>query len=147
MRSLSTVLLGLALVLRAAAQEKASEKAWKTLLQHQGVTFKYIYYRKADSQNDGVVLMLENSSDMAVTYTFTIVFWTENEELEANASGRLAPGERRTGDAAGLFWVPFRDGRSIGSIGLRSYKISPVNASSLEGLNRSRRPSISMPCP
>jgi hypothetical protein len=34
----------------------------------------------------------------------------------------------KTGENDGLFWIPFRDGRSIGEVGLRGFDIEPIRS-------------------
>lgn len=129
-RSLSRGCLLLAassmLALTALAQQpEAGTWAWKTLLTHDGVTFKYIFYARADTQNNGVVVMLVNTNDYAVRYRFKIIFRADGEEVVEETSGDLGARQAKTGDADGLFWIPFPDGRSIGEVGLRGYRITP----------------------
>jgi hypothetical protein len=103
-----------------------SEDAWTAIATRQGVEFAYIFYQKADNANNGVVIRLRNRNDHPVRYAFTVVFRTPNAERTARASGRLQAGEMQTGEPDGLFWIPFKDGRSIGEIGLRRIRISPL---------------------
>ena len=106
------------------AQRFAGEWAWNELLEFEGVTFKYIYYREADNVDDGVVVMLENTNDYAVEYRFRIVFRAAGDEVEMLAEGELEAKALKTGDADGLFFIPFDDGRTIGEVGLRGYKVT-----------------------
>ena len=109
----------------ACAQPHAGAWAWRPLLTHEGIVFSYLFYRQADNENDGVVLKLDNTNAFAVQYRFRVVFRTEGAVHEEAVSGRLNPHEVKTGDAAGLFWIPFKDGRSIGEIGLRGFNVVP----------------------
>ena len=113
-------------VSNTSAQRFAGEYAWKTILEYEGVIFRYIYYRAADTQDDGIVVMLENTNEHAVQYRFTIIFRSEETKAEALAEGELDPGEIKTGDADGLFWIPFDDGRALSAVGVRSYRIMKV---------------------
>ena len=115
------------LVHTGAAQQFAGEEAWKVLFEHEGVRFLYVFYPKADAINDGVVVMLQNQNEYRVRYRFTIVFESPEGEVSADAQGSLEPLEMKTGDADGLFWVPFDDERSLGAIGVRNYKITRAN--------------------
>jgi hypothetical protein len=122
------VLLLLAVPAMAEAQvlKLEPEPGWRPLLEHEGVVFRYIFYREADSVNDGLVLRLTNTNQHAVRYRFRIVFRSDEREHEELVTGRLAPREDITGDLEGLFWVPFPDGASITEVGLRGYHIAPV---------------------
>ena len=128
-RILLTLLLGAfacsALPAQAQTQKRGGEWAWKPMLKHEGVEFKYIFYAEADSENNGVVVMLINRNDYAVTYQFKIIFRAVGAEVLKHVSGELDAKEAKTGDADGLFWIPFPDGRSIGEVGLRGYKVFP----------------------
>ncbi|GIV59851.1 MAG: hypothetical protein KatS3mg043_0940 [Rhodothermaceae bacterium] len=109
-----------------AQPRTAGEWAWKPILMHEGVRFEYLFYPAADNFNNGVVVKLTNTNDHPVAYRFTIIFRAEGATHEEYVEGRLAAREIRTGDAAGLFWVPFRDGRSIGEVGLRGFRVTPL---------------------
>lgn len=116
----------------AAAQRFPGEDRWKHIVDHEGVTFRYLYYGRADGANPGVVLMLENANDYAVSYAFKIVFRSGDEESVHAAKGMLKPGQRKTGGSDGLFWVPWKDGRIIEMVGLRGYTVKPRNKAALD---------------
>ena len=126
-RILLTLLLGAfacsALPAQAQVQKRGGDWAWKPMLKHEGVEFKYIFYAEADSENNGVVVMLINRNDYAITYQFKIIFRAVGAEVLKHVSGELDAKQAKTGDTDGLFWIPFPDGRSIGEVGLRGYKI------------------------
>ena len=46
----------------------------------------------------------------------------------AGAAGSLRAREVKTGDAEGLYWIPFEDGRPIVELGVRGYHVEPVPA-------------------
>jgi hypothetical protein len=92
-----------------------------------GVRIDYIYYPEADSEHDGVVLRLTNDTGAPVRYAFTLIFRAPTADTTVAVQGRLEPGQMKTGDRSGLFWVPFRKAdRSIGEIGLRGLRIWTV---------------------
>ena len=107
----------------SAVAQFAGEEAWKELVQYEGVRFLYVFYPRADSVNDGVVLMLQNQNDYSIEYSFTIIFESSEDTVFADASGSLLPLEMKTGDAANLFWIPFDDGRSIAALRMRNYRV------------------------
>ena len=120
------VLVGMAVVPAWGQQPTGGEWAWKPIIKHEGVAIQYIFYREADGENNGVVVMLVNENDYAVGYRFKIIFRSDGGgEVVEPVSGDLGPKEARTGDADGLFWIPFPDGRAISEVGLRGYKITP----------------------
>ena len=102
----------------------AGEWAWKPLITHEGVEFKYIFYDEADSENGGVVVLLINHNDYKIYYEFKIIFRAGEDEVVEHVVGVLEAGQAKTGDADGLFWIPFPDGRTIAEVGLRGYKIT-----------------------
>lgn len=102
------------------------EDAWTPIVTKEGVHFDYLFYQKADSENNGVVIRLQNENDVAVRYAFTVIFRGPEGRSTAQADGRLQPGEMETGEPDGLFWIPFRDGRRIGEVGLRGIEVIPV---------------------
>ena len=109
------------------AQQFAGEEAWKVLLEYEGVRFLYVFYPKANGINDGVVVMLQNQNEYRVSYRFTIIFESPEGAESVDAEGVLEALEWKTGDAAGLFWTPFDDGRSLGAIRMRNYKITRID--------------------
>ncbi len=111
------------------AQQYSGEEAWKTFFAHKGLRFRYIFYPKANSNDDGVVVLLQNLNEYCVSYRFTLIFESPDGSTSADAEGTLASLEMKTGDAEGLFWVPFDDGRSIGAIGLRNYAVDRIDVS------------------
>ena len=113
------------------------EDAWTRIVEQEGVRISYIYYPEADNEHDGIVLRLINENDVPVQYAFTLVFRAPEADTSVVVRGHLAPGEMKTGDDAGLFWVPFRgEDRSVGEIGLRGLDVWTARAS------RSGQPSL-----
>ena len=113
-----------------AAQRFAGEKAWKQLFEHEGVRFLYVFYPRADSADDGVVMMLQNQNAYAVAYRFTVIFESPEGTSSADVEGVLESMEMKTGDVDGLFWIPFDDGRALGAIRMRNYRITRIEDSS-----------------
>jgi hypothetical protein len=110
----------------AYGQTTTTDWAWRPLLEHDGVSFTYLFYSHADTENNGVVLKLANTNKHAVAYRFKIIFRTLEEEHEEEVTGYLGPLQVKTGDPDGLFWIPFRDGQTIAEVGLRGYHVEPV---------------------
>jgi hypothetical protein len=109
---------------------------WQRLVDHEGVEISFLFHRKADTHRQGVVVYLTNSNEHAVEFSFTLIFRTQDREHRELVTGRLAPGERRTGSEAGLFWIPFDDVCGpqgidpcrIGEVGLRSYRVTRASS-------------------
>lgn len=112
---------------QSSEERRWADEAWTPIVEDEGVAFSYIFYSRADNINNGVVVRLDNRNAYPVRYRFTVVFrtWDGTEET-AQAAGRLEPGQTKTGENDGLFWIPFTDGRSIGEVGLRGYHIKPL---------------------
>jgi uncharacterized SAM-binding protein YcdF (DUF218 family) len=110
-----------------------SDDAWNPITTVDGVRFSYLFYSEADNENNGIVLRLENGNDHAVRYDFTVVFRAPDAERKGTAEGVLQAGQMKTGEPSGLFWIPFKDGRSIGEVGLRGIEIVPTQARSGAG--------------
>ncbi len=108
----------------ASAQETKTDWAWKHILDHDGVGFYYIFYSEADNENNGIVFKLVNRNDYPVLYSFLAVFKAIDDEVERTVSGRIAAKSIVTGEVEGLFFIPFKDGKSVGEIGLKAYRVS-----------------------
>ena len=93
------------------------------MVEKDGVIVKYVFYQKADGWRNGVVFFLRNTNEHAVTYRFVAVFRSADSEKTRRAEGHLGPGEAKTGDADGLFWIPFEDDTPIVEIGVRGLAI------------------------
>lgn len=129
-RAMSLVAVLLMVCSTAQAQERRwSDEVWKPIITHEGVAFSFIFYSEADNVNNGVVVRLHNQNDYPIRYRFRIVFrtWRGAEHFE-RADGTLQAGQMKTGENDGLFWIPFRDGRSIGEVGLRGFDIEPIRS-------------------
>ena len=131
-------MIGLGLLFGSAALAQAPEAlpdtskpwhddAWTNIVEQQGVRIDYIYYPEADNEHDGIVVRLTNTSQVSLRYAFTLIFRAPAAETSAVVRGHLDPGQMKTGERAGLFWVPFRqEDRSLAEIGLRGLRIRPV---------------------
>ena len=103
--------------------ERWQENAWTHIVERDGLEISYIFYRKADNRRDGVVLRLRNDNDYTVRYAFTVVFRGPESRDTARVEGALEPGQMRTGEENGLFWVPFDSGATIGQLGIRNIDV------------------------
>jgi len=137
MRHVWFILMLLTTVHLVTGQPAAYEWAWKPILDMDGVRASYIVYREADNENNGVVILLANRNEYEVSYRFKIIFRAAGAGHVAPVSGTLKAGESKTGDGDGLFWIPFKDGRTIGEIGVRGFRITPLR--DRNGKNQPRR--------
>lgn len=107
--------------------ETAGEWAWNTILVEDSVRVAYVFYAEADARNQGVVLRLDNRNGVPVRYRFTALFrGVDGRERERPVRGSIAERSIVTGDAAGLFFVPFDDGSPIAEIGIRGLRVERV---------------------
>ena len=97
---------------------------WKLLINKEGIRIDFIFYSKGDNYNNGVVIKISNLNDYNVNYSFTLVFKSVDNEKPQTVSGLLLPGEIKTGSEEGLFFIPFKDGRSISEIGIRDFNVN-----------------------
>lgn len=107
----------------AGFERTAGDDAWTLVTTARGVEITYIHYIQADSHNDGVVLRLRNQTLCPAEIRFTVVFRSKHREVAAPYATMLQAGEMKTGEASGLFWIPFPDGRSVAEIGLRGLSV------------------------
>ncbi len=120
-----TVGLGQETRVPADTSDAWHEDAWTPIIEQEGLRISYIYYPEADNEHDGVVLRLINDNEVPVRYAFTLIFRAPTADTSVAVRGRLGPGEMKTGDDAGLFWMPFRgEDRSLGEIGLRGLSVT-----------------------
>ncbi len=129
MRRYGFGLLFVLLIRANATGQFAGEEYWNDLFVHEGVRFLYVFYPKADTINDGVVMMLQNQNNYGINYRFTIIFESWEGTASKDVEGSLKPLEMKTGDSENLFWIPFDDGRSLGAIRMRNYHIAPDDQS------------------
>lgn len=102
------------------------QEAWTEIVRRKGVSISYLFYPEADNEHNGVVLRLRNHNDHPVRYAFSVIFRAPEADSSATVRGHLGPGEMKTGDEAGLFWIPFReDEYHIGEIGLSGLEFRP----------------------
>lgn len=110
-----------------AQEEPWWTAVWKPLLIYRGVEITYLFYAEKDGSYNGVVLRLHNRNPFPVAYRFQVVFRAgDGSEEAAWVVDTLRAGEMRTGGLSGLFWVPFRDGRSVVELGLRKVRIEAL---------------------
>ena len=111
----------------AQPQERAGDWAWTPIITHEGLAISYIFYDEADNQNNGVVIKLVNQNAHAIGYRFKVIFRDgERNVAEEEVTGEIEAYGAQTGSEDGLFWIPFSDGRSIGEVGLKGYKVWQV---------------------
>jgi len=119
-------LVALALATDAAGQATtSSDWAWKPVVLGDSVSVEYLFYAEVGERPSGVVLKVVNRSAQAQCYSMTVIFRSGEDRVEDPVSGCVDARSLVTGEADGLFFVPFEDGRPVGEIGLRGFRIEP----------------------
>jgi len=115
--------------------------AWTEITRRRGARLSYIFYREADTENDGVVIRVDNDNDVPIVYDFTVVFRSAaGREVTDEARGAVPPKTLKTGDMDGrgnLFWIPFPGTEeTIDQVGVRRLKVWHVPPERLEEVKR-----------
>lgn len=107
------------------------EGPFKTLYNKNGLLVQFLFYSEGDGvHNNGVVLFLTNNNEFDITYSFSIVFRATSVDKAEKVSGFLEAGERKVGSNEGLYFIPFKDDKSITEVGIKSCKIEKHTESS-----------------
>jgi hypothetical protein len=104
--------------------DSAKTNVWTQLIDRDGVNISFIFYSKADSYHNGVVVKLINKNNHEVEYSFILIFRSEDEDKSVAAAGKLQPEEIKTGSNNNLFWVPFKNNKQILEVGITKVKIN-----------------------
>lgn len=113
----------LMLLLTSIVYAQGKDYPWQKILEKEGLKISFIFYSSSIKGNNGVVLKLHNKSDKLLKYNFEIVFKNDTLEHTEIVSGKINPYETITGSEKKLFWVPFKNGSSIGEVGVRNCKV------------------------
>lgn len=96
----------------------------KKLYDQNGFVVQFIYYSEGNGvYNNGVVIFLTNNNEFDISYNFKLVFKTKSIDQSEKVSGHLMAGEKKVGSNEGLYFIPFKDGKSITAVGINSCKI------------------------
>lgn len=96
---------------------------WKTLYNANGFNVAFIFYSNADSYHDGIVVKVHNKNNGSIKYSFELIFRSDSLDKKTTVEGILKPGEIKTGSNSKLFWVPFKDGKTISEVGIKGCRI------------------------
>jgi len=105
-------------------KERPGDFAWRLVVEQDSVLVRYLFYPLGDSRNNGVVLRLDNLSASAISYRFEALFRGDGREASAEVAGELEAFQSVTGDADGLFFIPFPDSGQVSQLGLRGFRIT-----------------------
>ena len=97
------------------------------LFEKNGLEIYFIYYSEGNGIKDnGVVIFLANKNDYPVSYQFNLLFRAGKTSASTFVSGRLKTLENKTGSNEGLYFIPFRDKRSITEVGISGCKVEKL---------------------
>ena len=125
-RTLAAIIFLVILFDRENLSANKNLSPWQLLINKQGVRVDFIFYSKGDNYNNGVVIKISNMNDYSVNFNFTLIFRSGTYEKPETVSGLLLPGEAKTGSEEGLFYIPFKDGRSISEIGISDFSVDHI---------------------
>ena len=97
---------------------------FKILYDQNGLLVHFLFYSEGDGvNNNGVVIFLTNKNEFDITYSFTLVFRATSIDKTEGVSGYLLAGERKVGSSEGLYFIPFKDDKTITEVGIKSCKV------------------------
>jgi hypothetical protein len=97
---------------------------FKKLYDRNGFIAQFIFYSEGDGvHNNGVVIFLTNKNEFDIAYSFTLVFRATSIDKTEKVNGYLSAGEKKVGSNEGLYFIPFKDDKSITEVGIKSCKV------------------------
>lgn len=117
----------LIIILSSTIYSQENDYPWQKILEKDGLNISFIFYSSSVRGNNGVVLKLHNKTENKLEYDFEVVFRSDTLEHSETVIGTINPHETITGSEKKLFWVPFKNGLSIGEVGVRKCRITILN--------------------
>ena len=106
---------------------QSNEGPFKKLYDNHGLIVSFIFYSEGDGEkNNGVVIYLENKNEYDIFFKFALIFRAVNVDREKLITGTLKAKEKRTGSNDGLFFIPFKDGKSLSAVGIKNCKVRRI---------------------
>jgi len=103
----------------------------KRLYDQNGFIVQFIFYSEGNGVfNNGVVIFLSNKNEFDIFYSFNLVFRTAMIDKTEKVSGHLKAREKKVGSNEGLYFIPFKNGKSITAVGINSCKVEKRSKSS-----------------
>lgn len=97
---------------------------FKKLYDQHGLLVQFLFYSEGDGvHNNGVVIFLTNENEFDISYSFSLIFRATSIDKTEKVSGYLKAGEKKVGSNEGLYFIPFKDDKSITEVGIKSCKI------------------------
>jgi len=97
---------------------------FKKLYDKNGLLVEFIFYSEGNGvYNNGVVIFLTNNNEFDITYSFSLIFRATSIDKTEIVSGYLKAGEKKVGSNEGLYFIPFKDDKSITEVGIKSCKV------------------------
>lgn len=104
----------------------SSDWAWRPVTTSDSLQVDYIFYADKGSVDNAVVMRLVNHSSKALSWRFFVIIKGVESVFEQEVLGTIEPYGLLTGDAEGLYWVPFGDDEPIAELGLRGLTVGIV---------------------
>ncbi len=109
---------------------QAQQKEYSPLTQlfeNNGLEIYFIYYSEGNGiKNNGVVVYLKNRNNYAVSYEFKLIFRAGKMDKSTLVSGKMKPLESRTGSNDGLYFIPYKDKKSITEVGISGCRVDRI---------------------
>ncbi len=100
------------------------EGPFKTLYDRNGFLVQFLFYSEGNGvHNNGVVIFLTNKNDFDISYRFNLIFRATSIDKTERVSGYLIAGEKKVGSNEGLYFIPFRDDKSITEVGISKCEV------------------------
>ena len=100
------------------------EGPFKTLYDQNGFLVQFLFYSEGNGvHNNGVVIFLTNKNDFDISYSFNLIFRATSIDKTERVSGYLIAGEKKVGSNEGLYFIPFRDDKSITEVGISKCEV------------------------
>ena len=97
---------------------------FKKLYDQSGFLVQFLFYSEGDGvHNNGVVIFLTNKNDFDISYRFNLIFRATSVDKTERVSGYLGAGEKKVGSNDGLYFIPFKDDKSITELGISKCKV------------------------
>jgi hypothetical protein len=101
-----------------------NQDPFKKLYDQNGLLVQFLFYSEGDGvHNNGVVIFLTNKNEFDIAYSFTLVFRATSIDETETVSGYLKAGERKVGSNEGLYFIPFKDDKSITEVGISKCEV------------------------
>lgn len=97
---------------------------FKKLYEQNGFLVQFLFYSEGDGvHNNGVVIFLTNKNNFDISYRFNLIFRATSVDKKERVIGYLRAGEKKVGSNDGLYFIPFKNDKSITEVGISKCKV------------------------